>query len=100
MSIQINAKDVELDEKQKMDLDKLVAEYESKIKRRLKTEAEIIVHVKAYGKGKKKQFKVSVEIVSTAKFGSTADDYDIAKAIHEAFNRVLSEIEHRFHSKY
>jgi hypothetical protein len=100
MSIQINAKDVEMDEKQKIDLDNLVIDYETKIKRKLKTDAEIIVHIKAYGKGKKKKFKISVEIVGTSKFGSTADDYDLAKAVHEAFNRILGEIEHRFHSRY
>ncbi|MDD5191926.1 MAG: hypothetical protein PHH54_04480 [Candidatus Nanoarchaeia archaeon] len=97
MPVKTNAENIELNEKEKWELDKLLTEYEGKIKRQLKDEVDIIVNIKSHQKGKSRKFSISVNVVGGVKFGAIADDYDLARATHEVFNKILSEIEHRLH---
>ena len=97
MPIKINAKGAKLNDEEKWELDKLLAEYEIKLARELKNDFNILVYIKVHEKGKSKKFSISVDVVGTVKFGATVDDYDLAKAIHKVFNKIMSEIEHRLH---
>ncbi len=98
MTIQIHAKGVELSDKERWELDKLVNEYYEKIKRELKKDISLVVHIKDYDKdGKEKKYSINLKIVNSVVFKSDSDDYNLPKAIHKAFNKVMSEIEHKFH---
>jgi len=97
MPIKINAKEGELNEKEKLELDKLMIEYDEKVKRHLRNETDIIVNIKAHQKGKSKKFSISVDVLGNERFGAIADGYDLAKATHAVFNKILSEIEHKLH---
>ena len=105
MPIQINTKQ-SLNEEEKKTLDRLLNEYYEKIKRELKKEIVVNLNLKIYEKGGKggkdkdgkgRKYSLNLKIVNSVVFKSDSDDYDLAKAIHKAFNKVMSEIEHRLH---
>jgi len=101
MPIQINTKE-NLNEEEKETLDRLLNEYYEKIKRELKKEIVVNLNLKIYEKCKdnkrgKKKYSLNLKIVNSVVFKSDSYDYDLAKAVHKAFNKVMSEIEHRLH---
>lgn len=103
MPIQINTKQ-ELTEEEKAVLDRLLNEHYEKIKRELGKDFVINLNLKIYekcGKNKnecgKKKYSINLKIVNSVVFKSNSDDYDLAKAIHKVFNKIMSEIEHRLH---
>lgn len=101
MPIQIQTKE-NLNEEEKETLDRLLNEYYEKIKRELKKDIVINLNLKIYEKGEKgergkKKYSLNLKIVNSVVFKSDSDDYDLARAIHKAFNKVMREIEHRLH---
>lgn len=98
MPIQIDAKGVEFDEKERLIIDKLFKEYEEKIKRIIQNEFYLRVHIKVREKSKeRKRYVIEVDLEGAVKLGSSVDDYDLAKAIHRVMNKILNEIEHKLH---
>ena len=103
MAVRIHAKGVELDDEERSLLDTLINEYSEKIKRELKKEAVVDLTLKVYekcgedGKCGKKKYSLNLKIINSFVFKSDSYDYDLAKAIHKAFKKILSEIEHRLH---
>ncbi len=91
----IGAKELNADEKRV--LDKLSAEYHEKISRSLDNVSSIVIHIKNHGKGGKKVFGINARVVApTHVFESnTASGYDLAKALHQAFNDLEKQIQHR-----
>jgi len=101
MVTKIDAKGIKLNEKEMWELEKLSGEYEAKIARNLKQDTEdvlIHIHIKAHKKeGKRQKYNVHVDVKATTDFGALGEEWDIAAAMHKAMNKILSEIEHRFH---
>ena len=101
MPIQIQTKE-NLNEEEKETLDRLLNEYYEKIKRELKKDIVVNLNLKIYEKGEKgekgkKKYSINLKVVNSVVFKSDSYDYDLAKAVHKAFNKIMSEIEHKFH---
>ncbi len=97
MPIKISHEEEKLDEKEKLELDKLSKEYYEKIKRELKKDFLLDIQVKVYDKGGKKKYSLNVKAENSIVFKSNSYDWNLAKAVHKAFNKIMSEIEHKFH---
>jgi len=96
----IHAKGVELlNEREKQLVNRLLNEYYGKIHRQLKNEVSFEVHIKTYQKeGKAKKFSINVRAVfGRAVFEANADDWDLARCVHKVMNKIMNEIEHKFH---
>ena len=79
----------------------LSTEYYGKIKRELKDLANMTVHVKCYQKeGNRKKYSMHVKAWSpTHNFDSSNnDDWELAAALHMAFNSILHQIQHKLHT--
>ncbi len=89
----------ELDDKEVKTVNRLAKEYYNKIQRAIKNITSIVMHVKTYNvTGKRKQYEINVKVMAPTKsFDSKATDWELAKALHMAFNKVERMIEHRFH---
>ena len=102
MPIKINAKGVELTDKESLELNAFVNEYYEKIKRELKKEIVVDLNIKIYekcGKDKcsKRKYSLNLKVINSVVFKSNSYDWNLAKAVHKAFNKIMSEIEHKFH---
>lgn len=91
-----------LSEEQKKLVDKLLEEYYNRIQRQLKNITSLEVYIKEYkivGKeNKEKKFSIHIRVMSSTKnFEGDASDWDLAKTLHKALNKIMNEIEHRFH---
>jgi hypothetical protein len=105
MPTNISTKGVKLSEKELWELEKLTSEYELKIARKMRLDTEnvtINIHIKAHEKEgtkeKRQKYNVHVEVRNSEVLGSLGEDWDIAAAIHKAMEKILSELEHKFHS--
>tara|TARA_Y100000310_G_scaffold293646_1_gene323388 strand:- start:267 stop:602 length:336 start_codon:yes stop_codon:yes gene_type:complete len=89
-----------LEEQDKLDFDKLINEYAVKIERKVKNLDNFIIHLKEYKKlGNQKKFSIHVRIADSYKvFEADAADWDFKRTLHKVFNKLDSEIEHRFHT--
>ena len=89
----------ELDDSEVEIVNRLAKEYYNKIQRAIKNITSFVIHVKSYEKtGNRKKYSVSLKVVApTRTFDSKAADWELAKALHMAFNKVERMIEHRFH---
>lgn len=95
MPIKIQTKE-NLNEEEKETLDRLLNKYYEKIKRKVKKDVDVDLNLKIYEKGGKKKYSINLKIVNSMVFKSDADDWDFAKAVHKAFDKILREIEHKF----
>lgn len=89
----------ELDDKEVETVNRLAREYYSKIQRAIKNITSLVIHVKTYNiTGKRKQYEINVKVIApTRSFDSKAVEWELAKALHMAFNDIQRMIEHRFH---
>ncbi len=89
----------ELDDSEVDTVNRLAKEYYSKIQRAIKNITSLVIHLKTYNvTGKRKQYEINIKVVAPTKtFDSKAVEWDFAKALHTAFNKVERMIEHRFH---
>lgn len=87
-----------LDEFEKGIINKLANEYYPKIQRAIKNMTSIVLHINAHSKGgKRKRYTIKIRAVApTRVFESSAEKWDLATALHKAFEEILHEIEHRF----
>jgi ribosome-associated translation inhibitor RaiA len=80
---------------------RLSTEHYEKLQRTLKTIENMTVHVKHYEKtGGKRKFSLHVRIKAPTKAvieSCTSDDFDLARALHKAFEDLKTQVEHRFH---
>ncbi len=90
-----------LEPEEQMLISKLSTENYQKIKRMLKNVTNMTVHVKCYDKeGSKKKFSLHVRVaIPTMKVieSCKSHDFDLARALHKAFNDIRTQISHRFH---
>jgi len=89
----------ELDDSEVGTVNRLAGEYYGKIQRAIKNVTSVVMHVKTYNvTGKRKQYEIKVKVMAPTKsFDSKAVDWELAKALHLAFNKIERMIEHRFH---
>ena len=87
-----------LNRDEKVILDKLTDEYLNKIQRKFQNSL-LEVHIKVYDKdGQRKKFSLNVHLISTKGNIDASDaDWDFSRVLHKVFNKILNEIEHRFH---
>jgi len=79
----------------------ITTEHYEKIKRDLHNLTNMTVHVKCYEKdGNRKKYSLNVKVMApTKEFNSSnADDWELSKALHEAFINIRNQIQHRLHS--
>ena len=90
-----------LDESEKGSINKLVGEYYPKIQRALKNDTSLILHIKSKSKGgKRKHYSVTLRAIApTITFESSAEEWDIASALHKSFGELIHIILHRFKNK-
>ena len=89
-----------LDEKEKNIAEKLFQEYYNKIQRQIKNkEAVLKIDIEVYNKGgKRKKYDIAIKIeFATNVFKAKAFDWDFARAVHKVMEKLVTEIEHKFH---
>jgi ribosome-associated translation inhibitor RaiA len=79
----------------------LSTEHYEKLSRMVKNIENMTVHIKRYDKdGSKPKFSlhIRIKIPSTAVIESCkSHDFDLARALHNAFDDLRTQIEHKFH---
>ncbi len=87
----------EIGDDDKIIVNKLANDYYSKIKRALKNEVSVKLHVKQHSKtGKQHKSDIRVKVVAPTKvFESQESDWDLARTLHKVFKNVLRQLEHR-----
>ena len=88
-----------LTEEQKQIVNRLLNEYYKRIKQQLKNLTSLEFHLKEYKKdGKGKKFSIHIKAIApTTIFEGDASDWDLARTTHKALNKIMNEIEHKFH---
>lgn len=80
---------------------KLSTEHFEKLQRMLKRIEQMVVHIKQYEKeGQRKKFSLHVRVKAPTQAvieSCKSHDFDLARALHKAFDDVRAQIEHRFH---
>jgi hypothetical protein len=92
-----------LTEREKQLANRLLNEYYPRIQKRLKNVTSLEAHIKEYEKpGKlKKAHKFSFHvkaIAPTQVFEADSFDWDFARTVHKALNKLMNRIERNFHS--
>lgn len=94
-----------LNENERFELNRLLDNYDEKIKRKTKSEYVLKLTVKKYSKNKedKKDARAKFSIQgmikgSTHSFEASAVDWDLNRAVHRLFAKLMTEIEHRYHT--
>jgi ribosome-associated translation inhibitor RaiA len=87
-----------LGEKDRETANTLLNEYYPKIKRMLKNEISLRVHLKeANVMGKKIRYTLNAKVIAPTQILETsATDWDLARTIHKAMEKIETEIEHKF----
>ena len=90
----------QLDKSEKEDIKRIANEYFTKIQRQLKNIESIIIHVKEYNKeGNRKKFSLHIRAIAPTRiFEADAFDWELHKAIHKAFEKLETELEHHLHT--
>ena len=91
----------ELDEMELEAVNRIASKGYEKIKRELKNDVSIAVHVKGHPKhGEKKKYGIHVKVIApTRMFNSTKSvDWNLETALHGAFDDVVKMIRHAFHT--
>lgn len=85
---------------EKKTADELLGRYYPKIKRKTKSATKLKLQVKTYDKdGPKKKYSLNLTAnTPMIKFEATDWDWDFARALHKVLNKLLTEIEHKFHT--
>ncbi len=97
-SIQINGIEL-LNSQERKIADKLYKEYYLKIQRQIKNVISLKVYIREHEKeGLRRKLSINLELVYPGKtFKVKAYDWDLARAIHKALNKLINEIEHKLH---
>lgn len=97
-NLEINVAD-SLNTEEKKIFDKLFSQRYEKLKRKIKGDFRFKLHLKVHRKiGKSKRFIVDAEVMcKPGVFVANVDDWELAKIIHQIFNKLEMQIEHKFH---
>lgn len=102
----------DLDDAARDAVSEIATRYHDKIKRMVKNDTRLVVHVKVHGAhkdgchgedgpaDKKLKYSIHLKVVApTHVFESEDADFDIRKATHLVFDHVLNQVEHKFHNQ-
>ncbi|HLF55200.1 MAG TPA: hypothetical protein VI612_05800 [Candidatus Nanoarchaeia archaeon] len=95
----IGVKDLSSEEQETVQ--RLTTENYEKIKRKLHNLTNMTVHVKCYQKeGDKKKYSMHVKVAAPTHVfdSSNADDWELPRALHKAFEDIMHQIQHRMHT--
>ena len=97
--IEVNGTEL-LNSKEKEIANRLFNEYYPKIQRLIRNVVSLKVYIREHEKeGQRRKFSVNVEAVCPRKtFKAKAFDWDFARTIHKVLNKIMDEIEHKFHA--
>ena len=101
MEILFNGIDA-LNEDERRIADKVAKNHYPKIQRAIKNATSLVVHIKTQrdskGAGQQKMFSIHVHVNAPTKTirSSKADDWDLARSLHKAFNDIQRQISHAF----
>ena len=91
-----------LTEREKKLVNNLLNEYSIRIQRQLKNQVLIECHIKEHEAvgilTKRKKYSIHVKVFSTKIFEADYADWDLARAVHKVMNKLINEIEHKFHA--
>lgn len=92
----------DLNEEERAAVNRVTTEGYEKVKRDLQNLTNLLVHIKTYNKeGDRKKYSVHLRVDAPTKINlasSRSDDWEIAAAMHKAFDDVRAQIRHRLHS--
>ena len=80
---------------------RLTTEYYEKIKRDFNNITDLVVHIKTHGKGgERKKFSIHIRAIAPTVMIETdkSHDFDLARAVHKAFEDVRTQIHHKLHT--
>src|SRR3989338_6419924 len=77
---------------------RLAKQYLPKIRRALKNDVHLIVHVKKYDEeGRQQKYSVHIRVLGpTRPLAAASDDWYLNTALHDSFKNLFSQIEHDF----
>ncbi len=94
-----------LSDDEKWELNKEIETYKEKLKWKTKSEFKLKVAVKIHSKraddkdDKRKNYSMRVTLKGeTHSFEAEAADWDFHKAVHKVFDKLINEVEHKYHS--
>jgi ribosome-associated translation inhibitor RaiA len=93
----------ELEDVDKDMLMKIINEQFPKIKRKLHNDTSLVVHIKPYGKGGARQkYSFHMRAIAPTRIFETshATAWDLATAVHKAFEELDHQIEHAFKQEH
>ncbi len=91
----------ELSAEEQATIQTITTEQFEKIKRDLQNITNMTVHVKFYQKGgEKKKYSMHVKVAAPTHVfdSSNADDWELPRALHKAFEDIRHQIQHRLHT--
>jgi hypothetical protein len=89
----------QLNESEKKDVDKLIEENYFKLKKRLKESSRLKLRIKVYSpEGNKRKFSLDFDLFfGSSHFHADSVDWDFAKSIHKGYEKLYTQVEHKFH---
>ena len=91
----------ELEPEEQAIVSKLSTEHYEKLHRMMKNIENMTVHIKCYGEeGGKRKFSLHVRVKAPTMAvieSCKSHDFDLARALHKAFDDLKTQVEHRFH---
>jgi ribosome-associated translation inhibitor RaiA len=87
----------EVSEAEKDIINRLANEYYEKLKRALKNEISVRIHIKEHSKaGKRHKSDIRVQLIApTRRFDAQESDWDLAKALHKVFENIERQLQHK-----
>ncbi|RJQ19362.1 hypothetical protein C4580_05495 [Candidatus Woesearchaeota archaeon] len=80
----------------------IATEHYEKIKRGVHNDTSLVVHVKTHNaEGNRKKYSMHVRVITPTKQqfdSSNADDWELPRALHKAFEDVQNQIRHKLHT--
>jgi len=94
-----------LSESEKFELNKQVESYKEKIKWKTKSDFILKIAIKVHSKkaedkdSKRRKYSIQATLKGeTHSFEASADDWDFNKVCHLIFEKLMTEVEHAYHS--
>ena len=94
-----------LTDAEKFELNKEIENYGEKLRWKTKSDFAIDLQIKIHSKkkddkdNKRRNYSLHAKVTGeTQTFEASADDWEFNKAIHMIFDKLLNEIEHKYHS--
>jgi ribosome-associated translation inhibitor RaiA len=87
----------EIGDEDKDIVNKLANEYYEKLKRAIKNEISVRIHIKEHSKaGKRHKSDIRVQLIApTRRFDAQESDWDLARTLHKVFENIERQLQHK-----